>query len=114
MSNRTGKGGFRPGKSGNPKGRPKGSRDKITKQTEDMLAELTAGPKAEKSLEKLRDEQPAAFWRMVISLLPKQVEVEGDHSGNVTFRMVWAGDKNSFDRQSTEIKERGACSGRLN
>ena len=66
---------FKPGKSGNPNGRPKGARGKITQQAEDMLAELTSGPEAFKSLEALRDEQPGAFWRMVISLLPKQVQV---------------------------------------
>jgi len=69
---------FRPGKSGNPAGRPKGARNKITQQAEAALAELTTGPEALKSLEALRDEQPAAFWRIVISLLPKQAHVEVD------------------------------------
>ena len=102
---------FKRGKSGNPKGRPKGARGKITQQAEELLAKLTAGPKAAKSLEKLRDEQPAAFWRLVVSLLPKQAQVEGDHSGNVSFRMIWAGDEDRADKQSTKIKEHGAYPG---
>ncbi len=74
------------------KGRPKGSHNKITKQTEDMLAKLTGGPKAFKSLEALRDKQPAVFWRIVASLLPKQVEAAVNHSSGVSFRMFMPGE----------------------
>ena len=69
---------FKPGQSGNSKGRPKGARNKITQQAEAALAELTCGKAAKASLEKLRDEQPAAFWRLAISLLPKQARTEAD------------------------------------
>ena len=62
---------FEPGKSGNPAGRPKGARNKITKQTEELLEKLTSGEEAEASLLKMRDEHPELFWRAVISLLPK-------------------------------------------
>jgi len=69
---------FKSGQSGNLAGRPKGARNKITQQAEAALAELTSGEAATASLEKLRDEQPAAFWRIVVSLLPKQAHVEVD------------------------------------
>ena len=62
------------------KGRPKGARNKITEQTEAMLATMTKGAKAKQSLEKLRDEQPGVFWKVVAGLLPKHVEVTADVS----------------------------------
>ncbi len=74
---------FKRGQSGNPKGRPKGARNKITQQAEDMLAKLTSGPKAFKSLEALRDEKPAVFWRIVAGLLPKQLLVEAEVDGKI-------------------------------
>ena len=79
---------FQPGQSGNPKGRPKGAHNKITQQAEDMLAKLTSGPEAFKSLEALRDEQPAVFWRIVTSLLPKQLDVDAQVDGSITVEIV--------------------------
>ena len=79
---------FKAGQSGNPRGRPKGAHNKITRQAEDMLAELTKGPNAKASLKKLRDENPAAFWRIVVSLLPKQLDVDAQVDGSITVEIV--------------------------
>ena len=79
---------FKPGQSGNPKGRPKGARNKISQQAEDMLAKLTSGPEAFQSLEALRDEQPAVFWRIVTSLLPKQLEADVAVDGGITVQII--------------------------
>ena len=84
---------FQPGQSGNPKGRPKGARNKISQQAQDMLAKLTSGEEAFDSLKKLRDEKPEVFWRAVIGLLPKQVEVGAQVDGNITVEIVQFSDK---------------------
>ncbi len=70
---------FRPGQSGNPAGRPKGSRNKINERTLKIIAEVQAEADtqlARAALERLRDDDPRAFWRLLSGLLPKQVEGE--------------------------------------
>jgi Family of unknown function (DUF5681) len=64
---------FRPGQVANPRGRPKGSRRKLSER---FLADL-ATDFEENGLEALRQaraEDPAAYCRIVASLLPKQSE----------------------------------------
>ncbi len=46
----------------------------------------TSGEEAFDSLKKLRDDNPAVFWRAVISLLPKQVEAEVDGKIELSWR----------------------------
>ena len=82
---------FRPGQSGNPAGRPKGSRNKINERTLKIIAEVQAAEDtqlARAALEKLRDEDPQAFWRLLSGLLPKQVNADVEHKGGVTFVMM--------------------------
>ena len=78
------------GVRGNKPGRPRGTRDKINERTLKLIAEVQAakGAKlARAALEKLRDEDPQAFWRLLSGLLPKQVDAEVEHKGRVTFIM---------------------------
>ncbi len=83
---------FRPGQSGNPKGRPRGSRNKINERTLKIIAEVQAEADtqlARAALERLRDDDPRAFWRLLSGLLPKQVGTDLRHGGDVTF-LMWA------------------------
>jgi hypothetical protein len=65
---------FRPGQSGNPRGRPKGSRHKLG---EDFFAAMAAdfekhGPA---TIAKVRQERPADYLKIVASILPKELNV---------------------------------------
>jgi len=64
---------FKPGQSGNPRGRPKGSRHKLSER---FLAELCEDWEANgmDALRRAREEDPVAYIGIVAALLPKQRE----------------------------------------
>jgi len=62
---------FKPGQSGNPAGRPKGSRNKLTESfLEDAVAAWQEDGK--KALKLMATEKPGDFAKMVAGLVPKQ------------------------------------------
>lgn len=66
---------FQPGQSGNPKGRPPGSRHKLGEQ---FIAGLQAdfaenGPAV---IEKVRTEMPHVYLKVIASVLPKELKIE--------------------------------------
>lgn len=64
-----------PGQSGNPAGRPKGSRNKLS---EDFAAALHADfqEHGAEAIARTREEHPETYVRVIASLLPKEVKVE--------------------------------------
>ena len=65
---------YKPGQSGNPKGRPKGSRNKLS---EDFFRDLSEAWQAfgKPALMAMAWTDPVAFVRVAAQLMPKDVEV---------------------------------------
>jgi hypothetical protein len=64
---------FKPGQSGNPRGRPKGARSRLSER---VLADLSEDYSTNgiQALRQSRENDPVAYIPLIASLLPKQAE----------------------------------------
>jgi hypothetical protein len=65
---------FKPGVSGNPKGRPRGSKDRFVESFWTDVADQWATGGAE-AVRLTRETDPATFFRVAASLMPKETTV---------------------------------------
>jgi len=74
---------WEPGQSGNPNGRPKGSRNKLGEAfLADMLEDWEANGKS--AIEVVRAEKPEQYLKVVASILPKEVNLRVNEFDDLT------------------------------
>jgi Family of unknown function (DUF5681) len=66
---------FEPGQSGNPAGRPKGSRNKLSESFLKALSDDFESNGIE-VIEKVRNDRPHEYLKIVATVLPKQMQLE--------------------------------------
>lgn len=72
---------FKPGQSGNPSGRPPGSRNKLGEAFIEAIY-LDFQEHGAATIVKVRDEKPDQYLKVVASILPKEIEA-GEKLGNI-------------------------------
>ena len=76
---------FKPGQSGNPAGRPKGSKNKLTENILEDLAEFYA-TEGKDLIRRVRDENPTALLQGLMKLIPRdyQLNLTADISADIS------------------------------
>jgi hypothetical protein len=77
------RGKFAPGNSGNPLGRPVGSKHKLSENFLQALSDDFDAHGAN-AIEKCREENPAAYLRTIASLMPKDIAITSNSFDHMT------------------------------
>lgn len=102
---------WKPGESGNPAGRQKGSRNKLS---EDVLRDFCALWEASgfDMLLKVAKSDPAMFARLAVSLIPKQLEVDARQAVYVIGDRPLSADEWANKHTDSEVPDRVEPAGR--
>lgn len=65
---------FKPGQSGNPGGKPAGARNRLQGRFLNALAD-DFEEHGKRAIERCREEDPAAYMRAIVALMPKELEI---------------------------------------
>ncbi|MFT8896283.1 MAG: DUF5681 domain-containing protein [Acetobacter sp.] len=78
---------FKPGKSGNPAGRKKGSRNKLA---EDFIAALCADFKEHgvSAIQKMRLEKPDSYINAIVKLVPTQFQAVDENGDDAKLTVI--------------------------
>lgn len=92
---------FKPGQSGNPAGRPKGSRSKLSEAFLLALADDFENNGVD-AVKKVREEKPEAYLNTIGRLMPKLMELTGKDGDDITVyqkveRLIVNGDTSDTD-----------------
>ena len=83
---------FKPGQSGNPKGREKGSRNKLGEAWLKAMSDDFSKYGME-SIERLRKDNPAMYNSLIVKLMPKLMELSGPDEGPLSLVVEFIGVK---------------------
>lgn len=95
---------FKPGESGNPRGRPKGVRDKFSKDFVEAVAKDFEANGAT-TIEKVRATDPAAYLRVCAGLIPKELNLRDERDAPPA-EMTTAALLERIERYRSEVSER--------
>ena len=95
---------LRPGQSGNPAGRPKGSRNKLS---EAFLRDFCAlwEELGDEALRRMAAEDPSTFVRAAVALIPKHHELSGPEDGPHIVEVRWKDNEAQVAEQAAEAMD---------
>ena len=97
---------WKPGQSGNPAGRPKGSRHKLSEEFIRALAEDFENHGAA-AIVKMREDRPGDYIRVIASLMPKEATLTINQFDELTDEQLYARFSALKDEIATYLPDTG-------